>query len=655
MEIQRSFFEAEPYYSSLAVGENVFQLQSRRYIGNKYKLTNWIFSILSRECSGDSFADLFAGTGVVGAAAGRYFGKIILNDFLYSNYVVYKAFFEKGHWDRKKMDSIINYYNGICLESLSENYFSKNFGAKYFSKNSSKAIGFIRQHIEENKRYFNRKEYNILLASLIYSADKIANTVGHYDAYFKKKRVKDSFCMRLINPIETGSFSIFREDANLLVKKVQADVVYIDPPYNSRQYSRFYHILETLTKWDCPKLYGVALKPQRENMSDYCRENARHKFSELVGGINAKYAVVSYNNTYTSKSSSSQNKISLEEIKDILSKKGETRIFEKYYRYFNAGSTNFNNHKEYLFVTRVQHSKKIRRSPLFYVGDKCKLMPQLHSLFPKDINNFYEPFVGGGTVFLNIQAKKYFLNDIDKNLVNIHNFLIKNSSNQNIFFKNVEKIIHKYNLSRSYKEDIVPISLKQSFKKTYYAKFNKIGYEKLRKKVNENQENNPLILYVLLIYGFNRMLRFNRNGQFNLPVGNVDFNKNVIHALDDYFSFVESKNISITSRDFKEFLKEANYLRNDFVYLDPPYLITGSEYNKLWNTSLERELLSLIDDLNKRKVQFALSNVTHYNKDENHLLIEWMKKYNVHKVKSNYISCHNNKQKIITEVLITNY
>ena len=59
---------------------------------------------------------------------------IILNDFLYSNYVVYKAFFEKGHWDRKKMDSIINYYNGICLESLSENYFSKNFGAKYFSK-----------------------------------------------------------------------------------------------------------------------------------------------------------------------------------------------------------------------------------------------------------------------------------------------------------------------------------------------------------------------------------------------------------------------------------------------------------------------------------------------------------------------------------------
>ena len=74
MEIQRSFFEAEPYYSSLAVGENVFQLQSRRYIGNKYKLTNWIFSILSRECSGDSFADLFAGTGVVGAAAGRYFG-----------------------------------------------------------------------------------------------------------------------------------------------------------------------------------------------------------------------------------------------------------------------------------------------------------------------------------------------------------------------------------------------------------------------------------------------------------------------------------------------------------------------------------------------------------------------------------------------------
>ena len=655
MEIQRSFFEKGSYNPNLIVAEDVFQLHNRRYIGSKYKLANWIFSILGKECSGDSFTDIFAGTGIMGAVACKFFNKIILNDFLYSNYIIYKAFFKKGYWNRKKINSIINYYNGINSEHLKENYFSKNFGEKYFSKNSAKIIGFIRQHIEENKKDFTEKEYNILIASLLYSSDKIANTVGHYDAYFKKRSAKGHFYMRSICPIEIDGFSIFREDANLLVKKIKTDIAYIDPPYNSRQYSRFYHILETLTKWDCPKLYGTALKPQRENMSDYCRESAKNRFYELVEDINTKYLAVSYNNTYTSKSSSSQNKISLEEIKDILSKKGETKVFEKYYRYFNAGNTDFNNHKEYLFITHVKNKKKIKRSPLFYVGDKHKLISQIHSLFPKKINNFYEPFVGGGTVFLNTQANKYFLNDINKNLINIHKFLIMSSSDQSSFFKNIEKVIEKYGLSRSYQKDIVPISLKKNFKKTYYAKFNKTGYEKLRKQVNKRKINDPLTLYILLIYGFNRMLRFNGGGKFNLPVGNVDFNKNVVNALNEYFSFVENKKIYLISKDFKKFLNNRIYLKNDFVYLDPPYLITGSEYNKLWNKTLEADLLSFIDCLNKKNVKFALSNVTHYNGHKNNLLIRWMKKYNAHKIESNYISYHNNRKKQISEVLITNY
>ena len=116
---------------------------------------------------------------------------------------------------------------------------------------------------------------------------------------------------------------------------------------------------------------------------------------------------------------------------------------------------------------------KIKRSPLFYVGDKYRLMKQLSDLFPQEINNFYEPFIGGGTVFLNVEAKKYFLNDIDKHLVNIHKFLISNAKNSKKFFKDVEKIIYKHKLSHSYKKDIVPDSLKKEFKKTYYARFNK--------------------------------------------------------------------------------------------------------------------------------------------------------------------------------------
>lgn len=299
--------------------------------------------------------------------------------------------------------------------------------------------------------------------------------------------------------------------------------------------------------------------------------------------------------------------------------------------------------------------KEIKRSPLFYVGDKYKLMKQLVNFFPTEIDNFYEPFTGGGTVFLNINAKKYYLNDIDKHLINIHNFLIKSSKNPTIFFKDVEKIIRKYKLSCSYKKDIIPSSLRKEWKKVYFARFNKDGYDKLRTCVNNNINNDPLILYILLIYGFNRMLRFNGGGKFNLPVGNVDFNKNVVRALNGYFDFVKYRIIKTTSLDFRKFLSEKKYNRNDFVYFDPPYLISASEYNKFWDEKSESDLLDIIDGLDKKGVKFALSNVTHYNGSKNSLLIKWMKKYKVHKITSNYISYHNNKQKLINEVLITNY
>ena len=659
MEAQRSFFDAAPDKAGLRPHfkpfQSGFELHNRRYIGAKHKLSGWILSIISRECEGDSFADIFAGTGAVGAAASGYFNKIILNDFLRSNYVIYKAFFAKGAWSEKKIHCLINDYNHIRADRLKENYFSKHFGGKYFSSNSAKMIGFIRQNIEDSRRLLTDKEYYILLASLIYSADKIANTVGHYDAYFKSRIAKDRFHIRAISPRPIKSLAVFKEDANALAKKIKADVVYIDPPYNSRQYSRFYHVLETLVKWDSPALYGAALKPKRENMSDYCREGAKRRFAELIKDIAAKYIVVSYNNTYASKSSSSKNKIALEEIKNILSDRGRIKIFEKDYRYFNTGSTSFNNHKEYLFVAQTRLGKAFKRSPLFYVGDKYKLMGQINDIFPKKINNFYEPFTGGGTVFLNIKAKKYFLNDIDKNIINIHKFLLKNSANENEFFKKIEETVKQYNLSYSYKKDIIPISLKRKFKKTYYARFNKKGYEKLRQDINKNKKNDPMILYILLIYGFNRMLRFNRSGKFNLPVGNVDFNQNAANAMNDYFSFVQKADIQWTSLDFEKFFQRKFWAKDDFIYLDPPYLITDSEYNKFWSKKRELDLLNLLNYLNRKKVKFALSNVIEYRDKKNNLLIEWMKKYHVHQIKSNYISCHNNGKKNIKEVLITNY
>ncbi len=330
-----------------------FNLHNRRYIGNKHKLSEWIFSAIKEECRGNSFADIFAGTGAISACAGKYYDQVTINDFLHSNHVVYKAFFAKGKWRYAPIDQIINEINNIRGKSCGENYFSKNYGGKYFSHNSAKIIGVAREKIKHAKSSLTPKEYYILLASLLYSVDKIANTVGHYDAYFKKPQVDDTFVMRPIMPLSnTANISIYQRDANQLAGKINADIVYIDPPYNSRQYSRFYHILETLTKWDNPALYGVALKPIAENMSDYCRIGARQKFTTLISDINARYLVVSYNNTYNSKSSSSRNTITLEDMYDVLSAKGKTKVQERQYRHFNAGNTNFNDHKECLFITQ---------------------------------------------------------------------------------------------------------------------------------------------------------------------------------------------------------------------------------------------------------------------------------------------------------------
>jgi adenine-specific DNA-methyltransferase len=182
----------------------------------------------------------------------------------------------------------------------------------------------------------------------VYSADRCANTVGHYEAYLKKG-FRKAFKFDLVRHTNTPA-QVYRLDANELVKTVRSDVAYVDPPYNSRQYSRFYHVLETLVKWDKPVLSGVALKPPIENTSRYCKVDAPDALADLVENLDARFIVISYNNTYKSKSSSSRNKIELDEIAEIANGKGSVRILEQHHKHFNAGKTDFKDHAEYLFL-----------------------------------------------------------------------------------------------------------------------------------------------------------------------------------------------------------------------------------------------------------------------------------------------------------------
>lgn len=342
-----------------AIYTKPYKLESRRYIGCKAKLTDWIFDLIEHETKGvNSFCDIFAGTGSVSNQAVHLYNQVIINDFLHSNHVIYTAFFGEGKYDKNKIYRYLDAFNNIDTASIKSNYFSENYGDKYFDMASAKQIGHIREVIEDIKPTLTNKEYCILLASLIYSMDRIANTLGHFEAYIKKEIKPKKFIMRMIDASQFEGVVIHQQDANTLAHKVHTDLVYMDPPYNSRQYSRFYHLYEVLVKWDKPELKGDARKPAEENMSDYCRVKALSAFTDLVAHVDTKYIVVSYNNTYNSKSSSSANKIKLEEIENVLNKCGNTKVFTHSHNPFNAGKTEFDDHKEYLFVTKVDNEKR---------------------------------------------------------------------------------------------------------------------------------------------------------------------------------------------------------------------------------------------------------------------------------------------------------
>ncbi|MBD5165751.1 MAG: DNA methyltransferase [Helicobacter sp.] len=347
----------------------MFHLSSRRYTGAKTKLLESIDeSILKtfnyKDKRNLSFFDVFCGTGVVSEyfAKKPQFSHCILNDFLYSNFVIYQGFFAQDFFDFKKLESLKQEFANLQAKNIKENYYSKAFGDKFFSQNDSKIIGYLRDTLDRflELKVINKQEFYILLASLLYSADRIANTVGHYDAYRKNIPLQDRFVYELIEPIKlTTTLEIYKEDSNLLAKQLleqkrHIDIAFIDPPYNSRQYSRFYHLLENLSQNKKPKLYGVALKPKPENLSKYCNVGAKEVFKDLITSLAkiCKVLVVSYNNTYSANSRSNA-RLKQDEIKEILESIGKVQMFEYNFKPFSSGKSNLSNHKERVFVCQV--------------------------------------------------------------------------------------------------------------------------------------------------------------------------------------------------------------------------------------------------------------------------------------------------------------
>lgn len=336
----------------------MYNISQRRYLGNKNSILDFIDEIIKKEVGEfDSFCDIFSGTGVVGAYFNDKYKKIISNDLLYQNFISLNAFLNPEEFDEVKLQKIIDKFNASTASR--DNYFSKNFGGRYFSQSVAKKIGFIREEIKKLflSNEINLKEKHILLTSLNYSIDRIANTVGHYDAYIKKEIREQKFEMKMLNIDKeiNQNNEVYNADANLLVRDIECDVLYMDPPYNSRQYCDAYHLLENLSLWQKPEVFGVAKKFDRSKIkSEYSLRSAADSFDDLVVNAKCKYMLLSYNNMANRGNDRSNAKISDEDIIKSMSKRGEVKIFEKDYKAFTTGKSKHDDNKERIFFVKVE-------------------------------------------------------------------------------------------------------------------------------------------------------------------------------------------------------------------------------------------------------------------------------------------------------------
>ena len=638
------------------------KINNRRYLGNKYKLLPFIKRVVENECKNiNTVADIFAGTGAVASAFTDK--KLITNDIMYSNYICHVAWFSNEEYSEDKIINLITGYNNLFV--IEDNYMSNNFSNTYFSLDDCRKIGYIRQDIEDkyNADEINERERALLITSLLYAMDRIANTCGHYDAY--RQRVNFEKHLELYVPKPESNLNennvCYNMDTNKLVPEIEADLVYIDPPYNSRQYCDAYHLLENVARWNKPEVFGVAKKMDRTDLkSDYCTSKATASFENLISSIHAKYILLSYNDMANKGNDRSNAKISDEDIMRILRKKGEVKVFAEDYKAFSTGKSDIKTNQERLFLCICSNEKKeVIPSALNYTGGKYKLLSQILPLFPKNIDKMVDLFCGGCNVGINVECGKVLFNDNNKYLVGLLDIFRKLSKTEIIQW--VYSAIDKYGLSLVSENGYDYYNSESS---NGLGDYNKLGYNKLREDFNNKLEKDDeyyLMLYLLIVYSFNNQLRFNRKEEFNLPVGKRDFNSKMKGKLEAFIDRIKSSDYKFTVDDFRNVSMEG-YTDKSFFYADPPYLITCATYNEQsgWTEKDESDLLSYLEKLDKKGIRFALSNVLESKGKINTILCDWVnknKKYRVIPLNYDYSNSnyHTKKDGVTKEVLIVNY
>jgi len=616
-----------------------------RYLGNKTKLLNFIDSVIQKhDIKGQFFLDLFAGTGSVG----DYFKNkytILANDFMYYSYILSSSKIlneKKPCFDnfRKKYSVDIYEWLNNRIFNPNEHYFIYNNytpkgGRMFFTEENGLKIDGIRITIEElyRDKIIAENEYYFLLASLLESVTKVSNTSGTYEAFFKfwESRANKSL---LIEPIEfyqtqvNSSNKVFNSDSNELIRSIEGDILYIDPPYSVTQYSSAYHILETIAKYDFPTIKGVGGKRDKGKcVSLYSRKQyALEQFEDLFRQAKFKHILISYSN---------QSIVSLNELVALAKHFAinenvhiEELQYKEYKNHRSSKKSNGDILKEVIIY--FEKNTSFAKSPLNYSGSKDTLLDEINKELPKHVGIFVDVFGGAFNVGANVIAtKEVIYNENNKYIYGIIKWLMETDSKQII--KSIEKVIADFKLDKR-------------AEKEYYA---------LRDYYNKNTSSH-LHLYILHMYGFQNMIRFNNSQQFNTPIGVAGYSDDIKNRILHFKS--KTKTIELINKCYTK-LKWEEFPLDTIFYFDPPYFITSAAYNdgkrgmNGWNGESEVELLSIISKLNQLGYKFILSNLIYHKDKTNHILLDWVHEHNFKIIQAGISGWRYTKN----EVLIKNF
>ncbi|MCT4420116.1 modification methylase [Leuconostoc falkenbergense] len=594
-----------------------------RYLGNKTRLLGHINQLIEdKNISGGVFADLFTGTGSVADHFKDRF-EIITNDLLRYASLFSEAkvsFSEVPKFPRFKKHFKVTpfeYWNTYDYSNETAGFITLNFSPrgdrKFFQEKNAIKIDTIRRQLDEFREanLLSEKEWAYLLASLLESVMGVSNTSGTYEAFFKDWEARSNKDL-LLEPLSIENLPLFSKrnvtynnDSNELVRHIEGDVAYIDTPYTVTQYASAYHVLETIALNDSPEIAGKTGRRVERKMSDYNKRNAaKVAFEDLLRQLKFTHVIISYSN---------QSLIPLDEFVELIQKFAidgdvEVRAIDfREYKNLNASQKGDGKKLQEVLIY-FKKDFEIVKSPLNYAGSKDLIMDKITAALPAHISNFVDMTGGAFNVGGNVAGTgRTFYNEKNPVVFEMVQRLLLDEPESLIV--QMQAIVEDYGLTKADKD----------------------AYLRLRNHYNsvDIDQRDPIELFVLTLYSFQHMIRFNKNGGFNVPVGNSGLTDDVIDRLINYRTKIPLGGMtlgSFTDVDMNQFDEDTLF------YFDPPYIITSAAYNDgkrleaEWTERDEYELLNYLERLDNAGRKFLLSNTVIHKGQRNEILLDWVER-----------------------------